>query len=306
MSDPKAPGNDPSMDADLYNAVEELSKIVPIQTMKQSDGSTTVLLAGQIPLVVGEFQYKLSSDSVVPTTPAPTYPAGHTSAQILDSSGRDVTGLISEGEVGGLLQARNGVIAQMRGDSQQQGQLNLLAQSVADRVNELLTQGNISNAVPANPPDPAVPAVPGVPLFTYDATNPGNIAQSFSVSAGITADQLAAIDPGPPSVSNGTALKLANLATPQDPADELDGVSYSQYFGNIASALGLAISSAQDDQSTQQALLTQTQDLRQQTSGVSLDAEAIKVLEFQRSYQAVSKLITVLDSLTETVVNMVQ
>ena len=74
----------------------------------------------------------------------------------------------------------------------------------------------------------------------------------------------------------------------------------------MAASLGAAISDAQANQTVQQGLVTQARDLRQQTSGVSLDVEAIKCLEFQRSYQAVSKMVTILDQLTQTVVNMIQ
>jgi flagellar hook-associated protein 1 FlgK len=132
------------------------------------------------------------------------------------------------------------------------------------------------------------------------------VAQTLSVSTTVTADQLAAIDPGPPQVSNGIPLELANLAAPLNAADEIDGLNYTQFFGKIAASLGAAIADAQSNQSVQQGLVTQARDLRLQTSGVSLDAEAIKVLEFQRSYQAVSKMVTILDQLTQTVVNMIQ
>ncbi len=81
------------------------------------------------------------------------------------------------------------------GDGQQQGSLNQLAQTVADRVNTLLTGGQVS----AGPP-----AVSGVPLFTYNAATPTGIASSLSVSSTITGSQLAAISPGPPSVANGS------------------------------------------------------------------------------------------------------
>src|SRR5689334_24731432 len=51
-----------------------------------------------------------------------------------------------------------------RSDSSQPGQLNQLAQAVADRINTLLTSGNISGSQP------------GVPLFTYNAGNPTSAA----------------------------------------------------------------------------------------------------------------------------------
>jgi flagellar hook-associated protein 1 FlgK len=100
-------------------------------------------------------------------------------------------------------------------------------------------------------------------------------------------------------------LQLANLATPQNPADEVNGLSYVQYFGSIAGGFGRAVGAAQTNQSVQGDMVTQARNLRQQTSGVSLDAEAINILQFQRSYQAASKLVTVLDQLLEQTVNMI-
>ena len=51
--------------------------------------------------------------------------------------------------------------------------------------------------------------------------------------------------------------------------------------------------------------VTQAQALRTQVSGVSLNEEAINVMELQRGYQAISKMITVIDGLTDTLINMV-
>jgi len=75
-------------------------------------------------------------------------------------------------------------------------------------------------------------------LFTYDTSNATRVAATLALDPGITADQLAAIDPGPPYASNGTALKLAGLANPQDPADQIDNVSYVNFYGNLAAGVG--------------------------------------------------------------------
>ena len=294
--------SDPSVQADLYTNLEQLSQIIPITTLKQNDGSTTVLLGGQTPLIIGQQQYQISANSAVPSNPPALYPSAPPSSQVLDSNGNDVSSEISAGKIGGLLQAVNGTLAQLQGSANQQGSLNQLAQTIADRVNMLLTGGNISNADPTT----GAPAVPGVPLFTYDATNPAGIAGSLSVSPGITPDQLAAIDPGPPEVDNGITLKLANLSTPQNPADEINNMSYTQFFGNMAAQLGTAISTATSSQTTTQNALTQAQSLRQQSSGVDLNQEAIKVLQFQQSYDAASKMVTILDQITQSFLDAIQ
>ncbi len=293
---------DPSVQADIYNNLEKLSAIVPVTSIQQSDGTMEVLIDGQTPLVVGQTQYTISANVTVPTNPPPTYPSAPPTAQILDSNGNDITSQITSGQIGGLLQAVNGTLAQIQGSASQQGTLNQLAQSVADTVNSILTSGNISDANPTT----GTPAVPGVPLFSYDPANPAGIAASLSVSSGITPDQLAAIDPGPPEVDNGIPLALASLATPQTAADEINGQSYSEFYGNIAGQLGTVISTAQSQQQSSQETLTQAQSLRQQNSGVDLNQEAIQVLQFQQSYDAASKMVTVLDQVTQDFLDAVQ
>ena len=290
--------SDPALQANIYNTLQQLSQLVPISTFTQTDGSMTVLLGGQIPLVIGQTQYQISSRQTVPADAV--NPNGPPSAQVLDSNGNDITGLISGGQLGGLLQARI-VLAQVAGDSSQPGTLNQLAQSFADRVNTLLTSGNIADADPVT----GAPAVPGVPLFTYTAGNPATVAQTLAVNPAITADQLAPIDPGPPEVGNGVALSLANLAASTNPVDQVNGMNYSAYYGQIAGNVGSAISQGQSNQTTAQSMVTQAENVRQQSSGVDLNQEAVTVMQFQRAYDAAAKMVNVLDQLTQDVVNMI-
>jgi flagellar hook-associated protein 1 FlgK len=107
-------------------------------------------------------------------------------------------------------------------------------------------------------------------------------------------------------VSNGVSLNVASLSNPTASADEIDGQSFTEYFGSIASVVGTQLSNATTNQTTQQDLLTQAQSLRQDSSGVDLNEEATKVLEFQRSYEAASKLMTVIDEMVQTIVNLIQ
>ncbi len=69
--------------------------------------------------------------------------------------------------------------------------------------------------------------------------------------------------------------------------------------------MGRDISNARDDSSTDQQLLTQAQTLRSQLSGVSLDHEATNLIALQRAYQATAKMLTILNDLTQTVINII-
>jgi flagellar hook-associated protein 1 FlgK len=211
------------------------------------------------------------------------------------ADGTDITADTTSGQLGSLLNLANVVLPGYLGDSSQPGSLNTLAQSFADNVNSLLTNGYQSDGPPP---------VPGVPLFTYNTSNPTDVAQSLEVSQGITPDQLAAISPGPPEVSNGVALALSQLADPTAAADQIGGLSYTQYYASMAANAGTLLDNANNQLQTQQSAVAQAQNLRQQMSGVSLDDEATVLIQFQQAYEATSKLITVLDQLTEDTINI--
>jgi len=285
--------NDAGLDAQVNATLENMSQLIDFTATKQVDGTVTIMLNGTQLLLASDKQYKLTSSLSLPSSPPPTYPNAPANVQVLASDGTDVTSKITNGQLGALLNLRNQILPSYIGDAYQAGDLNTMAKQFADRVNSLLTAGNTSDGQSGNP------------LFTYDTSNDARVAQTISVDSSLTPDQLAAIDPGPPYVSNGVPLSLAQLASPTDIADMINGVSYSQYYGQLAGRVGGQLSDATNQVQVQQSLVSQAQTLRQQISGVSLDEEAATLIEFQRAYQATSKFITILDQLTETTINLI-
>jgi len=289
--------DDAGLSAQMHATLEQLSQYVDVTATFQDDGSVTVLMNGETPLLLEDKQYQISAGLTQPQDPPPNYPNGPAAMQILGSDGTDITSKSTGGQLGALLQMRNQVLPSFIGNAYQQGDLNTMAQQFADRVNQILTSGNISDGPPA---------VTGVPLFTYDATNGTAVARSLAVDPTVTTDQLATISPGPPYVSNGVPLALSQLATPLQDADKISGISYNEYYGRLAGRVGGQLNDATDGQQVQQSLLAQAQDLRQQYSGVSLDEEATILLQFQQAYQANSRFITVLDQLTQATIDILQ
>ncbi len=163
--------------------------------------------------------------------------------------------------------------------------LNTLAQGVADQVNISLSNGIDENG-----------ASPVTALFTYN-TSVG-AAATLAVNP-LTPDQIAAALPGAPG-GNGNALNLSALGK----GATLSNYTFAQFYGNIAAQVGSDLSTATDNQTTKQSLLSQAQTLRQQASGVSLDEEAANLVAFQRAYQANAKMLTVLDTLTQDLMNV--
>lgn len=282
---------DAGLDANLHASLESLSQIADITVSYAPNGAATVLLGGQTPLVIGAQQYTIQASFSPAGTPA--IPNATPDARILDSNGQDITSHVSQGSLGGLLNVRNTVLPSLQGDGQQQGALNQLAQQVADRVNSILTS--------AQTPGGAA----GSPLFTYNAASPAGIAQTLALDPNITAGTLAPVNPGPPVVSNGAALQLAGLGSSTNPADQISGQTILQFLSSMATQAGRSASAAQTGSNLHAQLLAQSRSLQTQVSGVSLDAEAAQVLQLQQGYQAASKMVSVINTLSDALLNMV-
>lgn len=289
--------HDMGVDAQVHADLESLSELIDFNAVQQADGTTTILLNGRVPLLVGERQFTLSAQMAMPSDPPPVNANAPPSARLVASDNSDVTGQTTDGKLGALLDLRNRVLPAYVGDAYQAGDLNRMARQFADRVNDILTSGNISDGPPP---------VPGVPLFQYDAADATSAARTLTVDPTVTPDQLPLISPGPPYVGNGIPLALSQLSMPSDDADRIDGVGYSEFYGQMASHIGGLLKSAQDGTQVQQSLVAQAKNQRQQLSGVSLDEEAMILVEFQRAYQANSRFITVLDQLTQETLDILR
>ncbi|MEZ5400948.1 MAG: flagellar hook-associated protein FlgK [Bryobacteraceae bacterium] len=259
---------DPGLDAQVHAALEELSGLVDFDLIRSEDGSFTVQLGGQTPLVIGDHTFPVSVE------------AGNGPIVLRDSLGRDITGQIGAGKVKGILEFADSSAGVLLDD------VNTLAAAVADQVN-----GTLANGVDRN-------GVPGAELFSYD--NVTGAAASLTVTS-ITADELAAAAIDAPG-GNANALDLAALSTSR----VVNGYSFSQFLGQTAGQLGQTLGNARESARTHELLLGQARQLRAASSEVDLNAEAVKLVAFQRQYEANAELVRVLNSLTETMLGILR
>ncbi len=283
---------DPGLDAQVHASLEQLSRLTDFSALKQGDGTFTVVLSGGAPLVIGSSQFALSSSAQVPSGAA--NPQSTPSSRILDSQGNDVTSQISGGQLGGLLDVHNRVLASMLGDANQAGSLNTFAKSLADTVNGILQSGTVG---------PQTGAANGLPLFTYSAADATLSAGSLKVNANITADDLAPVDSS--GNANGNALQLASLAN-SAASGGIGSQTFGAFFSGIMTGIGNENATANTNQQAQQSVADQTKAMRDQISGVSLDQQAIALSQFQKSYEAAARMVTVLDQITQTTIDMLQ
>ncbi|MGE5486444.1 MAG: flagellar hook-associated protein FlgK [bacterium] len=261
--------SDPNLDAELHRLLETLAEHVDFTALRRDDGTVSVMLGGgQSPLVIGDQAFRIGA---VVTADG---------SSVVDANGTDITSQISSGSVAALVTLRNTTIVGYIND------LNRLAAAFADRVNEVLASGIDANGDP------------GAALFSYDAT--AGAALTLRTEP-LQVGQLAAAAPGDPG-GNANALALVALSI----SPEINGESFTQFYGTLAARAGRDLSTAKDAATAGESRVIQARDLRDRGSAVSLDEEAVRVIQLQRSYQAVSRLITLLDELTETTINILR
>jgi len=104
-----------------------------------------------------------------------------------------------------------------------------------------------------------------------------------------------------PNAGDGlNALRLAQLRSDRIAAQGMATLE-DDYRGLIA-ALGSQTQDADQRTQQQQLLTDHLSRLREQVSGVSLDEEMVMLLQYQRSYQAAARLLTVIDEMLEQLI----
>ncbi len=102
---------------------------------------------------------------------------------------------------------------------------------------------------------------------------------------------------------NSNALALAALQS----QGTMDGgrASYLDAYGEMVADIGIQTHRAAVNGDAQKALLNQAIEAREAVSGVNLDEEAANLLKYQQAYQASAQVISVVNSLFQTLFNAV-
>ncbi|GAA1957846.1 flagellar hook-associated protein FlgK [Nocardioides panacihumi] len=126
---------------------------------------------------------------------------------------------------------------------------------------------------------------PGQDLFTIDPADPaGSLAVAFT-----NTDLLAASAGGAKDGGNADALSRATTV----------GSDYAA----LVTSFGSAVASVNRQTTNQQTLTNQVDDEREQMAGVNLDEETVNMVAAQHAYEAASKMLTVMDSILDTLIN---
>ncbi|HYH00178.1 MAG TPA: flagellar hook-associated protein FlgK [Terriglobales bacterium] len=245
--------------------IRELSELVNVSVINADDGVTLTTADGAA-LVVGAhaFQIETSLQS--------------SGLRHVYSQGRDITSGISGGRMGGLLRARDAGAESLLSD------LDRMASGVITEINAAHRQGFDLNGVagqdlfaPASPTDSAA-------KMRLVISDPAAIAASSDGSVG----------------DSGNVSRLSDVAT----AAVISGQTPLDYYSGMVGRFGNDLGQAEAEREAVDLIMRQLSNQRAAVSGVSLDEEAANLIRYQRAFEAAARVVSVIDDLTQTVINL--
>jgi flagellar hook-associated protein 1 FlgK len=248
-------------------AINQLSNLVDVSVIP-SDNTLTLTTANGAPLVTGQQSFQLTTQ---------TNSAG---LHEVYSQGKNITSFLTSGELGGTVQARDQQIPAI------QNQLDTLAAGLANSVNTVQAGGFDLNGNA------------GTNLFTPPPAGATGAAASLSVA--ITNPALIAASSDGTAGSNGNAEALYALSN----QGIIGGQNPSDYYSGIVFNVGNATANASAEQSASSLVLQQLNDQNSTISGVSLNEEAANMVQYQQAFDASAQVITTINDMLYTVVNM--
>ncbi|MEW7850137.1 flagellar hook-associated protein FlgK [Massilia aurea] len=256
------------------NAIDALAAKVALEVSTNADGTRDVSLKSGQALVIGSMHGTLEAAATADAPQAFSITFANATFTL------DATRM--GGQLGGLSLYEANTLVPLQTD------IDALASTIAERVNDQLADGFTA------------PGAAGTPLFVY---TPGSGADMLKIVDGFKAQDLAFSSDGLPGDTGNLQLLAALKGQPVN----LPGIGNVLLSDADTQLLGkLAVDSKLNKAAlkTTDTVRIQSVDDWQSTSGVNEDEEAVKLVEFQRMYQANMRVISVANSLFDSMLAM--
>ena len=101
---------------------------------------------------------------------------------------------------------------------------------------------------------------------------------------------------------NGAILEMLDVQSSE--VEGLDG-TLGTYFGALVGGVGFEIASTSSALEVESFMLGSLEEQREQVSGVNVDEELVKMIEYEQTYQAAARFLQVVGQLNDTVLALV-
>lgn len=270
--------------------IREVSERISLNVVRNENGSVALLSSGVALLDSGIV--RSLAVGLTPLNPAdPTDPrtALTFSASLPNDLPRDITDTVVGGRLAGIKEARDIDIVE-------------LAQKLDELTFDFATEANLRHGMGVDldgnpPPDLFVGGLGAIP-------SPPGTATGIQFNSVITANRrllATASAANPPPGGNETALTLVAIQQ-----FSLGGFGTpAERTAQIGGETGNKVISAEGDVRLRESTLSQAEQFREESAGVSLDEEMINLTKFQRAFQASTRLLQVADQLLQELIEKI-
>lgn len=253
--------------------INDISPMLELDVRENSNGTVTLATNGTL-LISQGIVNNLSADVTWDSSTSE-----YTLGLKLENSQRTLTP--QSGALSSLLERHNVTVKNVR------NQLDGLAVNLAVRVNEMHKNGyNLDDVTDVN-------------FFAEGITGAHdfNISTEIANNANLIASSSEAGKPG----EGGLATQIADLQYGQ----VMDGYSANEFYSHLVSDIGKQVQESDFLKTSQEKMVLNLKNQRDAISGVSLDEEMTRLIEFEQAYQAAAKIISTVSDITQTIINMV-
>lgn len=201
------------------------------------------------------------------------------------STPMNVTSQLRGGALGGLLETRDEFVSGLLKE------MDELAYNLSNEVNKAhqvgYDRGHRTGNAFFKPLLEKEGAAAKIQLADEINNDPGRIAAAAAPNA---------------AADNRVANYISSLQFNQVMGD--GQITFDDFYNNVVGKVGVSASRANSDLESQKGIVDQLKNIRESISGVSLDEETTKMIEYQKSYDASARLIKTADEMMDTVLNL--
>jgi flagellar hook-associated protein 1 FlgK len=256
-------------------ALAGLGELIEVSSIEDATGQLTVFAGRGEMLVDKERTYRLVG---VPDPGNNGLLAVHYDAGA--GATADLSSVIQSGKLKGLLDVRDQTIPSLRAS------LDTLASEVVTQVNQQHRAGF------------GLDGSANLDFFASTGTTAGTMAVALTNVRQIAASSTAIGVPG----NNANALALAGLKNTDFAS--LGNATFQEYYSTMAGSFGSTLQGVEGNLKAQQILHEQLTSQRASISGVSMDEELANLLQYQRSFEAASRMIVIADEMFQTILSI--
>ena len=278
-----APANDQRDRRDLL--VKKISEIANLRVTEGGNGMISLTVGNSGIIVSGNSANEITSGRVDNVAGREGIRNAVFIQPAVGADPMDITKEIKNGSLGGIFEIRDIAINGLLDD------VDEFAFGFMNEVNGVHGQGfDVFNN-------------PGGNLFAA-LQSKTNAAQNMTLDAGVARDPgriAAGIMPNAPG-DNRIANKIAELQ--QQRVMEQGTTTFDEFYNSIVGKVGIATEKANRGAESQKNIHAQLENIRDSVSGVSIDEEATKMIEFQKTFDASARLIRTADEMFDTILAM--